>query len=328
MPPLLGTEFSAVGHEWVDVSHKLAAPDGTLRSFQFAAPAQAAARLTEQTLVCGIAGLSGFRADILARLWGDEASCTLHSAELTLSDTPAAGWSPASLAARIERTNDDVATMLAQRAREAGANTVVLPAVLGYERVAEVRGALAQSTGLTIAEALGATPTLPGWRLQAALDRMLARAGVTVETARVLDRRSGGARLESVTVLGNDGAKREYAAAAFVLATGKFVGGGIDANDEFREPALNCAVWIDHLGERFEGNEPLTLTNADRRAEQPLLSVGVETDARGVPVSQGGATIYDNVFAAGAVRAAHALGVHGLGDAAQDGWSAGEQATR
>jgi glycerol-3-phosphate dehydrogenase subunit B len=327
MPSELAAEFDAAGHAWMRAAHKLPAPDGTLRSFDFAAQAQAAARLTGTTLVCGFTGLTGFRADVLAQLWGDALSCAPRSCAITLRDTPAAGWSPASLAGRIERECDDVATQLGQRAREHGAETIVLPAVLGFDRVAEVRAALEHSTGVTIAETLGAAPSLPGWRLQTALDRMLARASVTIEAGRVVDRRARGTELQAVTVR-QDGAQRELTAATFVLATGKFIGGGIEAHGEFHEPALGCPLWIDHLGERFEANEPLTLTNADRRAEQPLLSVGVATDGKGKPVSPGGEPFYDNVWVAGAVRAEHTVGVHGLGAAAQDGWHAGEQAAQ
>jgi glycerol-3-phosphate dehydrogenase subunit B len=326
MPAELAAEFSAAGHEWMTSTHQLPAPDGTLRSFEFAAPAQAPARLTDTTLVCGFTGLPSFHADVLAQLWGEASSCSLRSCAVTLRDTPATGWSPASLASRMERQHDDVAAMLAERAREHGADAIVLPAVLGFERTADVRAALEHSTGLTIAETLGCTPSLPGWRLQAALDRMLVRASVTIEAGRVVDRRTNGTHLHAVTVR-QDGVQRELTADAYVLATGKFIGGGIEAHGEFHEPALGCPVWVDHLGERFEANEPLTLTNADRRAEQALLCIGVATNGKAKPVSAGGEPFYDNVWVAGAVRAEHTVGIDGLGSAAQDGWHAGEQAT-
>jgi len=326
MPTGLDTEFTAAGHEWISTSARLPAPDGSLRTFAYAATAQAAASLPASALVCGVAGLAGFRASILARLWGDEAGTELHSAEIFLDDTPSAGWSPASLAARLERQCDDLARALKEHVQTTRASTVILPAVLGIERSESVRTTLQQVTNCTIGEALAGAPSLPGWRLQTALDKLLARAGIVVENARVVDRQADRERMQTVTLQSRSGEARVVRADAFVLATGKFIGGGIEANDELRESALHLPVWLDHLGERFEHNEPLTLTNAQRTEDQPLLALGVATDDEGRPVGASGSVIYENVWLAGAVRAGHTLGDCGLGDAAVDGWSAGERA--
>ena len=94
-----------------------------------------------------------------------------------------------------------------------------------------------------------------------------------------------------------------------------------------REPALNCPVWIDHAGETFELAEPLTLTNADRREDQPLLSAGVAVDAEGRAVDRNGDVVFDNVWTGGAVRRGHDPVTSGLGHAAAEGWAAGERAT-
>jgi glycerol-3-phosphate dehydrogenase subunit B len=326
LPAALQSDFAAAAHEWISTSARLPAPDGSLRTFSHAAAAQAAARVQENALVYGIAGLSGFRADVLARLWGDEAGVHLYAAEIAFDDTPAAGWSPASLASRLERQCADLARALSAQVKKTSASAVILPAVLGFEKSESVRKALEQATGCTVGETLAAAPTLPGWRLQAALDKLLARAGIVVEAARVVDRTSEGDRMQAVTLHKRNGEARTVNADAFVLATGKFIGGGIEANDELHEPALNLPVWIDHLGERFERNEPLTLTNAERTEDQPILALGVENDNTGKPISAAGSVIYQNVWLAGAVRAGHALGSAGLGDAAVDGCAAGERA--
>src|SRR5262245_36424095 len=154
MPTELLAEFEAAGHPWLRAPERLPAPDGSLRKFEYAASAQACARLGAGTMVCGITGLPGFRADILARLWAEQLNDGPCATEIMLTDTPAAGWSPVSLASRLERMCDDVANTLAERARQSGAIAIIFPAILGIERSTEVRAALQQATGLTIAEAL------------------------------------------------------------------------------------------------------------------------------------------------------------------------------
>jgi glycerol-3-phosphate dehydrogenase subunit B len=326
LPQPLGRDFARIGHEWASVDRALPAPDGTLRAFEHAAAAQADARCQQGALVCGFTGLGAFRADVLARLWGDSLGMELHAGALTLDDTPPAGWSPASLAARLDRKHEDVARELAALVRSTHATAVVMPAVLGFESAPELCATLARSCGVPVGEALAAAPSLPGWRLQSALDRLLGRAGVLVETGKVVDRRVEDSRVQGIVLRSAGGAPRELSAAAFVLATGKFVGGGIDARAELLEPALNIPVWLDHLGERFDRNEPLTLTNAERLDDQPLLGVGVKVNAEQQPLGPGDAVLYENVRVAGAVRAGYEPGKHGLGAAAVEGWSAGERA--
>lgn len=323
LPAPLAAAFAAVGHEWIEVREALPSPDGRLRPFDFAASSQAAASLTGSTLVCGIAGLPGFRAAILARMWAETSGLALTATEILLPDTSAAGWSPPGLAARLEQDRTTLATGLANAARSFRASRIIVPAVLGLEQVAEVRLGLERDSGAGIGEALGHVPAVPGWRVQKALERMTARAEIAVQRGRVITRTRNGARIETVTIQLADGADRTVRAGAFILASGKYVGGGISGDGDLREPALDCPVWVDHLGERFERVEPLTLTNADRHEDQPLLTAGVTVDEEGRPLDQHGEHVFSNVWVAGAARAGSDPG---LGRAATEGWAAGERA--
>ena len=76
-----------------------------------------------------------------------------------------------------------------------------------------------------------------------------------------------------------------------------------------------------------EHGEPLALTNADRREEQPLLAAGVTVNAEGRPIDRANAIVYDNVWAAGTVCRGGEAPAYGLGHAATEGWAAGERAT-
>lgn len=319
LPTLLRAPLEAAGLPYVPVDSPLPHPDGELRDVAFAGASHARAALAADTTVVGIAGLPGFRPAPLARLWGAGAHALLE-----LDGTPAAGWSPVSLAARLDA---DPALLARPLAALGTARHVVLPAVLGLDRHADVLTQLAPLS-LEIGEALGAAPSVPGWRLDRALLHALAAAAVTVRQGRVVDRRTQGDRLEAVTLAG-DVASGELTADRFVLATGRFVGGGITASDvtdavdvahgralrEARlvERALGCDVWVDHLGERFTQVQPVPLTVPVRREAQPLLSAGVHTDAEGRPLDDSGRARYTNVVARGAVVAGRP---HGLGFAA------------
>ena len=329
LPERLGEALARAGLPIVEAAAPLPHPTGRLVACGHAAPAHGVAPAAG-TLVCGIEGLPGFHAPILARLWGAAASVELEARTLVAGATPAGGWSPVALAARLDRECGPLAEALARAVRETGATRVILPAVLGLERADAVRAALTDAAGVPVGEALGVPPSLPGWRLDRALDAVLVAAKVEVVRGRVVGRETAGRRVGAVVAHALDGDPAEpllrLEAGHFVLATGKFLAGGIRADDRFEEPALGCPVRVEHLGQTFEAPDRLALTHPDRRDDQPLLRVGVHTDDRARPVDRRGDVVYENVTVAGSVRAGHDPATLGLGFAAADGWRAGELA--
>jgi glycerol-3-phosphate dehydrogenase subunit B len=266
--------------------------------------------------VIGFAGLPHFNAQTLARIWKADAPMRAHTIEL--AGTPAAGWSAPSLAAHIER---DPTVLIERLPADSVRGKVIFPAVLGLERVAEVLGAL-EKAGIRAAEALAATPSIPGWRLQRALDGALDHAGVAIVPGRAALQTARGKRIEQIAVAGET-----IDARSFVLATGKYLGGGIIAEESFRESVFDLPVWLEQLGDVFTSPDALPLTDPVRTAEQPLMYAGVHSDEEQRPVDRARDVIYDNVFVAGTVRADWGAADRGLGDCAEDGWRAGERAT-
>ncbi|NJD10062.1 MAG: FAD-dependent oxidoreductase [Gemmatimonadetes bacterium] len=322
LPSLLGEALAAAGLPHLPVDTLLPHPFGDLRPADNAPATHAAARIDEAACVCGIAGLPHFPAAALARMWRAPRHVTL-----ALPETPAAGWSPVALAAALER---DPAGLIAAL-RQLGAGTrAILPAVLGLDPLARTAERVAAAAGVDVAEALGVPPSVPGWRLDRTLVRVLERSGVTLLEGRVVDRAVQDDVVLSVRVaVRGEPVLRELAAAAFVLATGRFVGGGIAAADggeevdvargqalreaSLVERALGCDVWIEHLGDRFREVQPVPLTDPVRAEPQALLRAGVHVDAAGRPRDVQDQVRYRNVTARGAVVAATS---HGLGRAA------------
>jgi len=322
-PDALQKSFANAGYELHACKHALPHPNGSVSACDFAPSSHHATQLRPDALVCGIAGLAGFHATMLATIWSAKSTANLRAATISLEPTPAAGWAPASLAAWIERAPVAFARALRAAATQHDVRRIIVPAVLGTGYDDAVRRRIEDESGLHVGEALGVPPSLPGWRLHNALQRALADAGVTI-----LHGRAGAAlpvrgRINEVGV--HDDVVR---AGAFVLATGKFVSGGIEANGAFREVTLDCPVWVEHLGEAFDTPDPLNLTDPVRTEDQPLLRAGVHTDESRRPVNRMNDVVYSNVFVAGSIRAEWLSDSHGVGHAAEDGWRAGLAAVR
>lgn len=316
LPDRVADALVSQGLAHVVVEDALPHPDGELRPCDYAPASHAAARVETGACVVGIEGLPQFRQLALSRHWGDAAGAELTSDVVALPGTPVSGWAPLALARAIESDPEPLAAALRDVVQRTRCSRIILPAVLGIEDTGAIRERLEAQAGVPVGEALGVAPSVPGWRLHLALDRALARAGVHVVDGAVRDVERQGDRCEAVDVVrpGADEAERREAE-RFLLATGRFVGGGIVADPVFAETVFGAAVWVDHLGERFQDAEPLALTDPVRSEPQPLLRAGVRVDGRHRLANNGTASLA-NVWVAGSVRAGL---VEGLGIAAEDG---------
>lgn len=300
--------------------HPLPHPDGELRTFDYAPASHVVALVETGACVVGIEGMPAFRANALARLWGAAAEAEIIADAVTLPGTPAAGWASVALARSIEADPAALADSLHDIVARTGCTRIILPAVLGMEDPSRIRQALESAAGVPVGEALATTPSLPGWRVDRALERAARSAGVRIVEGDVVDALRATDRIDEVSVLPRGGTETmQLAAPRFLLATGRYVGGGIAASRVFAETVFGAAVWIEHLGERFEDVDPLALSDPVRTEPQPILSAGVRVDSRQRLSNVGGSATFTNVWAAGAVRAALA---DGIGTAAADGVNA------
>ncbi len=195
--------------------------------------------------------------------------------------------------------------------------------MLGLDVAARAPERIAARVGLPVAETLSDVPSVPGLRLQRAIDARLAAAGVEVVVADLAAAPEPGTAL----VL----AGREVRAPAWVLATGRFVGGGIARRGVLAEPTLRLAVQAAQgreAGVHLAVRPAASLTVRDRRWPQPLLSAGLRVDSVLRPLDAGGRPIDPRLFAAGAVIGGHeqATDGTGLGVAILTGFLAGRAA--
>jgi glycerol-3-phosphate dehydrogenase subunit B len=202
---------------------------------------------------------------------------------------------------------------------------VLVPPVLGLEPGARVPERVAAAAGLPVAETLSDVPSVPGLRLQAALAAALRAAGVEIVQGTVEDASGPGAPATAGGV--------RITAARWVLATGRFVGGGIARRGTLRETTLGLPVQAAEgreAGLDLAARPAASLTLRARAGPQPLLSAGVRVDAGLRPLDSRGRPAAGRLFAAGAVVGGHeqASDGTGLGVAILTGWLAGRAAAR
>jgi glycerol-3-phosphate dehydrogenase subunit B len=221
------------------------------------------------------------------------------------------------LAARLDgpREIERLATSL-QRAVPPGTDTVLFPPLLGLAR-SDVATQLSKRVGLTCAELLPVVPSVPGLRLSRALSAARDAAHVSVVSGKLTALRDGRAELKSGEVLSFDAA---------VLATGRFIGGGIMRRARTTEGLAELPV--------SDGKNPLpdeagsgAVAGDEVGGAAVLFRAGVEVDGAWRALGAGRRPV-PWLRAAGGVLAGvdGAVDGTGIGFAAFTGWLAGESA--
>jgi len=262
-------------------------------------PEPAAGALQGRVAVVNFAGFRDF----------SPALCAARLREAGIDATPASAPLPAwdhdlyFTGVELARAIDDAGfrSRLAPRLARvaAGADVVVVPAVLGMNRGHEPWADLQAQVGVPLVEAATAPPSIPGLRLFAAYRARLEALGVRWQFGfpAVGVERDG----DRVTAVHSEGASRVLSTRCqeLVLATGGVAGNGIEANRDgsLTERVAGLPVEgfdgrLAYLGGRFLG-------------EHPLAAAGVRVDAELRPVGPDGEPLLANVRCVGGLLAAH-----------------------
>ncbi|MBW2263415.1 MAG: FAD-dependent oxidoreductase [Deltaproteobacteria bacterium] len=263
----------------------------------------------KSVLVCGVTGFPAMNAADIARRLGS----MKVKAEARVVQVPGLKRSFDLTAFPLAHALDDptIAAGLAAAVKDevgkGSFDAVALPPVMGLDGWQEMRGILDGVLGMPWFELLSVPPSVPGMRLHRSLMTSLGENGVTVLKADVKHATIKGDAVvevrawdgEQVHVLEPD---------EVVLATGRFVGGGITLEEGGRETLLGIDVPV-----------------AGQGWQEEHLDAGVATDGDLRPVDAQGKVVFSNVRAAGAVRqgGAYSRGKGGMGIAAVLGHRAG-----
>lgn len=199
---------------------------------------------------------------------------------------------------------------------------LALPPVMGLTRSAAVMEALNRLRPAF--EMLSSTPpSVPGLRLQGAMDLALERRRVKLVRARARAVTLAETRVTSLILEGHPPLEGDV----FVLATGKFASGGLVHRRALEEPLFQLPVWV---GSSLASGSPRLGKHLARdvAGPHPLMTAGVQVDRDLRPQNHDGRPARENLFAAGSVVGGYdyITGRCGLGTALITGHLAGRNA--
>jgi len=181
-----------------------------------------------------------------------------------------------------------------------GETRVGFPAVLGIRDPIRVKEALEEILGAKVFEIPMLPPSIPGKRIFDRFKEWLIRKGVTlllgypVSNVTSTERKCRGIEVPHPPLV------TSYSADRFILATGRFMGGGLKADTEkIVEPIFNLPIHQppsrkDWFKSSFFSDLP-----------HPVHQAGVLTNTTFQPVDETGDLIFENVWVAGSVLAHH-----------------------
>lgn len=215
---------------------------------------------------------------------------------------------------------------LLKKAASKGVTHIGLPPVLGLTRHAQAFETVTQGLDQIVFELISPNQSIPGHRLQAALDKALHDGGVRVVNAEVTGAEVEGRTIKNL-ILGDSESGRRAEAASYITAPGKFSSGGIRSDDYPKEPIFGLPLFVD--GKRAEDRFLTYMLDRDVLARQAFLSCGVHVDVSLRPLDESAEPVYDNLFAAGSIIGEYDYVADkcGLGVAALTGRIAGESAS-
>jgi glycerol-3-phosphate dehydrogenase subunit B len=225
---------------------------------------------------------------------------------------------------------EEIIEQLKKQVDQLGATHVAFPPVLGLRFAIENKNALEKSLGVEVFELLGFPPSIPGMRLQLALEGLFKKSGGNLMVGH--EAKSYVKKENLVIQVTAKAPRREMKidAKAVILASGKFIGGGLQGDQNgIREPIFD-QMTVTGAYHSASDIIPSRYTNRVSISPegQPVFSCGLTVDPHFRPVREDGVEWARNLFAAGSVLAGYDYSTEksGLGVAATTGYSAAKSA--
>jgi glycerol-3-phosphate dehydrogenase subunit B len=256
-----------------------------------------------------IVGFKGFK-DFYAGYMADHFAC--RSLILSLPEFSNQEITSTALARWMER--ESFRNRIAQEIRKQlhGETRVGFPAVLGIREPSLVKKGLEEAIGVNVFEIPILPPSIPGMRIFYRLKEWLIEKGVTfllgypASAAAVRNGRCEEVRVDHPPVM------TPYSADRFILASGRFIGGGLSADrNQISEPLFHMPVSQPDSRKDWFGNSFFASPS------HALHSAGIRVDSTLRPIDERGNPILDNVWIAGSILAGH----HSLEEGSREGIS-------
>ncbi len=229
-----------------------------------------------------------------------------------------------------ESSVDELAKQLKSHVEKIGATHVALPPVLGIRKALENQKKLEEMLGTEVFELLGFPPSVPGLRLQLSLEGVFKKSGGTLLVGHEATTYSK--TKDKVKSIKAKAPRRELqiSAKGFVLASGKFIGGGLSGDINGVHESVFGLMPVTGAYHYAGDIVPSRFTNrlSISPEGQPLYTCGLTVDSHFRPVQEDGIEWASNLFVAGSVLAGYNYSTEksGLGVAAASGLSAARNA--
>ncbi len=191
-----------------------------------------------------------------------------------------------------------------------GETHIGFPALLGLHEPIRVKEELERIIGAKVFEIPILPPSIPGKRIFDRFKEWLIQKGVTfllgysVSKAIWKKEKCDGIEVLRPPVIDS------YSADRYILATGRFIGGGLKADDEkIFEPIFNLPVFQPQSREGWFKNSFFS------DLLHPIYEAGILTDSSFRPVDGRGNQILENAWVAGSILAHH----HGIDEKSKEG---------
>ncbi len=242
-----------------------------------------------------IVGFEGFK-DFYAHYVADRLKC--RGVTLTLPQFFQQEMTATALAREMEKQSSRESFAEEIKKQLKGESRVGLPAVLGLYDPIRVKRDLEQRIRADVFEIPTLPPSIPGKRIFNRFKESLIKAGVTWILGQSISKAaSRGRRCETVSV-SHAPLLISYSADRFILASGRFLGGGLVADQErIIEPILNLPV--------FQPGSREGWFTKSFFGDHAIHRIGIRTDRLLRPIDEKGNPAFENVWVAGSILAHH-----------------------
>jgi len=255
-------------------------------------------------LIVGFKGFKDFYADYVA----DRLNC--RAMTLSLSDAFQREITATTLARLMEKESFRKTIGRAIKEEIHGQNRLGFPALLGIREAWEVKKELEEIAGAEVFEIPILPPSIPGVRIFNRYKEWLIHRGVTFLLGYPVSRAAlKGRRCEHIEVT-HPPIFNSYSADRYILATGRFVGGGLVSDQEkIFEPIFNLPVVQPKSREEWFGKSFFS------DSPHPVHQAGIPTDSSLRPIDEKGEPVLGNVRVAGTILAGH----HSVNEKSREG---------
>jgi len=244
-----------------------------------------------------IVGFQGYK-DFSARRVADSFRC--RGITLALPGIPHSEITAAALARSMEQPSFREAIAAEIKKEIQGEALVGLPAVLGLNDPMAVRKDLEKKTGASLFEIPVLPPSIPGMRVFNRFNARLLQKGATLLMGHAVSKVAlRGTRCDGIEI-SHPPVVQIYTAGCYILATGRFIGGGLKGDRErITEPLFGLPVH--QPPSRLEWFQGAFFSDQGH----PVHRAGVLTDSSFRPLDERGEVLLENVRVAGTILAHH-----------------------